>query len=178
MVIPYWNYRRKFELLATTDSIPVAGFKYHDAEVYAIQFHPEVTHSLDGGTLLKNFVVDICGCLQDWTPLSFIEETVEEIKAIVGNDHVVLGLSGGVDSSVAALLLHRAIGKQLTCIFVNNGLLRYKEFETVLDSYQHLGLNVIGVDASSAFYTALKGISEPEAKRKAIGKVFHRCFSG
>lgn len=166
----------QFDLLATTDSIPVAGFKHQTNEVYAIQFHPEVTHTLDGGTLLKNFVVDICGCTQDWTPLSFIEETVEEIKAKIGNDHVVLGLSGGVDSSVAALLLHKAIGKQLTCIFVNNGLLRYKEFETVLDSYQHLGLNVIGVDASESFYAALKGLSEPEAKRKAIGKVFIDVF--
>lgn len=165
-----------FELLATTDSIPVAAFKQKDAEIYAIQFHPEVTHSDEGLILLKNFAVDICGCSQDWTPLSFIEETVEEIKNKVGNDHVVLGLSGGVDSSVAALLLHKAIGKQLSCIFVNNGLLRFQEFETVIDSYQHLGLNVIGVDATEQFYLELKDISEPEAKRKAIGKVFIDVF--
>lgn len=165
-----------FELLATTDSIPVAAFKLADKEVYAIQFHPEVTHSTDGKTLLRNFVVHICGCQQDWTPLSFIEETVEDIRKQVGNDHVVLGLSGGVDSSVAALLLHQAIGNQLTCIFVNNGLLRYQEFDSVLDSYQHLGLNVIGVDASDRFYRELEGLSEPEAKRKAIGKVFIDVF--
>jgi len=165
-----------FDLLATTDSIPVAAFKHTATELYSIQFHPEVTHSVDGKTLLKNFVVDICGCRQDWTPLSFIEETVSEIQTTVGDDHVVLGLSGGVDSSVAALLLHKAIGRQLTCIFVNNGLLRYKEFETVLDSYQHLGLNVTGVDASEQFYAELKGISEPEAKRKVIGKVFIDIF--
>jgi GMP synthase (glutamine-hydrolysing) len=166
----------QFELLATTDSIPVAGFKHKEHEIYAIQFHPEVTHTVDGKTLLQNFVIGICGCRPDWTPLSFIEETVEEIKDKVGSDHVVLGLSGGVDSSVAALLLHKAIGKQLFCIFVNNGLLRYKEFETVLDSYQHLGLNVKGVDASQVFYDALKGTSEPEAKRKIIGKVFIDIF--
>jgi len=166
----------QFELLATTDSIPVAAFKHIQEEMYAIQFHPEVTHSLDGKTIIKNFVVDICGCTQDWTPLAFVEETVQDIRNQVGSDHVVLGLSGGVDSSVAALLLHKAIGKQLTCIFVNNGLLRYNEFDTVLDSYKHLGLNVLGVDASSKFYDELKGLSEPEAKRKAIGKVFIDVF--
>ena len=165
-----------FELLATTDSIPVAAFKLHDKELYAIQFHPEVTHSLDGLLLVKNFVVDICGCSQDWTPLAFVEETVEDIRKQVGTDNVVLGLSGGVDSSVAALLLHKAIGKQLTCIFVNNGLLRYNEFDGVLDSYKHLGLNVLGIDASTKFYDELKGLSEPEAKRKAIGKVFIDVF--
>ena len=165
-----------FELLATTDSIPVAAFKVNEKDIYAIQFHPEVTHSTEGKTLLENFAVHICGCSQDWTPMSFIEETVNEIKIQVGNDHVVLGLSGGVDSSVAALLLHKAIGNQLTCIFVNNGLLRFNEFNSVLDSYQHLGLNVIGVDASAQFYKALIGISEPEAKRKAIGKVFIDVF--
>jgi GMP synthase (glutamine-hydrolysing) len=165
-----------FELLATTDSIPVAAFKQKDKEVYAIQFHPEVTHSTDGKTLLRNFVVHICGCRQDWTPLSFIEETVADIKNQVGTDNVVLGLSGGVDSSVAALLLHKAIGSQLVCIFVNNGLLRFQEFESVLDSYKHLGLNVIGVDVSDRFYDELKGISEPEAKRKVIGKVFIDVF--
>ncbi len=165
-----------FKLLATTDSIPVAAFKHNSLELYGIQFHPEVTHSIDGKTLLQNFVVDICGCKQDWTPLSFIEEAIREIQETVGTDEVVLGLSGGVDSSVAALLLHRAIGKQLTCIFVNNGLLRYNEYDSVLDSYKHLGLNVIGVDASSDFYAALDGLTDPEDKRKAIGKVFIDVF--
>ncbi len=165
-----------FELLATTDSIPVAAYKVKQQEVYAIQFHPEVTHSTDGKTLLENFAVSICGCRQDWTPLSFIDETVQEIRAQIGNDHVVLGLSGGVDSSVAALLLHRAIGTQLTCIFVNNGLLRYNEFDSVLESYKNLGLNVIGVDSTIPFYTALKGLTDPEDKRKAIGKVFIDVF--
>lgn len=165
-----------FELLANTDSIPVAGFKIKEQEIYGIQFHPEVTHSQDGMQLLKNFALDICGCKSDWTPLSFIDETVEDIKKQVGNDKVVLGLSGGVDSSVSALLLHKSIGNQLVCIFVNNGLLRYNEYESVLESYKHLGLNIKGVDASEQFYTALKGISEPEAKRKAIGKVFIDVF--
>ncbi len=165
-----------FELLATTDSIPVAAYKIKQKEVYAIQFHPEVTHSTDGKTLLENFAVSICGCRQDWTPLSFIDETVQEIKEQIGSDHVVLGLSGGVDSSVAALLLHRAIGTQLTCIFVNNGLLRYNEFDSVLESYKNLGLNVIGVDSTVPFYSALKGLTDPEDKRKAIGKVFIDVF--
>ncbi|MCB0507392.1 MAG: glutamine-hydrolyzing GMP synthase, partial [Bacteroidetes bacterium] len=141
-----------FELLANTDSIPVAGFKIKEQEIYGIQFHPEVTHSQDGMQLLKNFALDICGCKTDWTPLSFIDETVEDIKKQVGNDKVVLGLSGGVDSSVAALLLHKSIGNQLVCIFVNNGLLRYNEYESVLESYKHLGLNIKGVDASEQFY--------------------------
>ncbi|MEN9448973.1 MAG: hypothetical protein RJA25_2263 [Bacteroidota bacterium] len=165
-----------FELLATTDSIPVAAYKLKDKEVYAIQFHPEVTHSADGKTLLQNFAVEICGCQQDWTPAAFIEESILEIRNQVGSDQVVLGLSGGVDSSVAALLLHKSIGNQLTCIFVNNGLLRYNEFSSVMDSYEHLGLNVIGVDASNRFYDELKGASEPEEKRKIIGKVFIDVF--
>jgi GMP synthase (glutamine-hydrolysing) len=165
-----------FELLAATDTIPVAAFKQKNADVYGIQFHPEVTHSTDGKTLLKNFVVDICGCRQDWTPMSFIDETVKELRHKIGRDNVVLGLSGGVDSSVAALLLHEAIGDQLFCIFVNNGLLRYEEYETVLDSYVHLGLNVKGVDASEIFYEALAGVSDPEGKRKIIGKIFIDVF--
>ncbi|MEZ5037291.1 MAG: glutamine-hydrolyzing GMP synthase [Chitinophagales bacterium] len=165
-----------FELLASTDDIPVAAFKWKNKNVFGIQFHPEVTHSIDGKTLLKNFVVDICGCQQDWSELSFIEETVQELKQTIGNEKVVLGLSGGVDSSVAALLLHKAIGQQLYCIFVNNGLLRYKEYDSVLESYKQLGLNIIGVDASNDFYTELAGTSEPEAKRKIIGKVFIDIF--
>ena len=142
-----------FELLASTDDIPVAAFKWKDKNIYGIQFHPEVTHSTDGKTLLKNFAVDICGCQQDWSELSFIDETVQELKQTIGNEKVVLGLSGGVDSSVAALLLHKAIGQQLYCIFVNNGLLRYKEYDSVLESYKQLGLNIIGVDASNDFYS-------------------------
>lgn len=165
-----------FELLASTDAIPVAAYKHKTAEVYGIQFHPEVTHSLDGKQLIKNFAIDICHCSQDWTSGAFADETIVEIKDIIGTDHVVLGLSGGVDSSVAALLLHKAIGSQLTCIFVNNGLLRLNEFDNVLDSYKHLGLNVIGVDASEKFYTELVGKTDPEAKRKAIGKVFIDVF--
>ena len=165
-----------FELLASTDDIPVAAFKWKNKNVFGIQFHPEVTHSIDGKTLLKNFVVDICGCQQDWSELSFIEETVQELKQTIGIDKVVLGLSGGVDSSVAALLLHKAIGQQLYCIFVNNGLLRYNEYESVLESYKQLGLNIIGVDASNDFYSELAGTSEPEAKRKIIGKVFIDIF--
>ena len=165
-----------FELLATTDSIPVAAFKHKTDAIYALQFHPEVTHSVDGSLLLKNFAITICDCKQDWTPYSYIEEAVSEIQQEVGSDGVVLGLSGGVDSSVAALLFHKAIVKQLTCIFVNNGLLRYNEFDEVLISYKNLGLNVIGVDAANRFYDELKGISEPEAKRKVIGKVFIDVF--
>lgn len=164
------------ELIAETESIPVAAYKIKDRAIWGIQFHPEVTHSTQGTALLRNFVVHICGCKQDWTPDAFIETTVAEIKATVGNDHVVLGLSGGVDSSVAAMLIHKAIGKQLTCIFVDNGLLRKNEYRQVLDSYQHMGLNVIGVDASALFYTALAGQSDPEAKRKAIGKTFIDVF--
>jgi GMP synthase (glutamine-hydrolysing) len=165
-----------FELLASTAEIPVAAFKWTEKNIFGIQFHPEVTHSTDGAILLKNFVIDICGCRQDWSALSFIDETVQELKEKIGADKVVLGLSGGVDSSVAALLLHKAIGRQLYCIFVNNGLLRYKEYDSVLDSYKQLGLNIIGVDASSDFYAALQGVSEPEAKRKQIGKVFIDVF--
>jgi GMP synthase (glutamine-hydrolysing) len=165
-----------YTIIANTDSIPVAAFKHNEKEIYGIQFHPEVTHSTDGKEILKNFVVDICNCRQDWTPNAFVEESIAEIKSIVGSDNVVLGLSGGVDSSVAALLLHKAIGKQLVCIFVNNGLLRYNEYDSVLESYKELGLNIIGVDASEKFYAELKGLSEPEAKRKAIGKVFIDVF--
>ena len=165
-----------FELLASTDAIPVAAYKHKTDEVYGIQFHPEVTHSLDGKQLVKNFAIDICHSSQDWTSGAFADDTIVEIKDTIGTDHVVLGLSGVVDSSVAALLLHKAIGSQLTCIFVNNGLLRLNEFDNVLDSYKHLGLNVIGVDASEKFYAELVGKTDPEAKRKAIGKVFIDVF--
>ncbi|MCU0393283.1 MAG: glutamine-hydrolyzing GMP synthase [Thermoflexibacter sp.] len=165
-----------FELIASTETVRVAAFQASGEQTYGIQFHPEVTHSLEGKKLLENFVVGICGCKQDWNSANFIESTVHELKEKLGNDQVVLGLSGGVDSSVAALLLHRAIGKNLHCIFVDNGLLRKNEFEEVLHSYQDLGLNVKGVDAKAQFYNALHGLSDPEAKRKAIGRVFIEIF--
>jgi GMP synthase (glutamine-hydrolysing) len=165
-----------FEIIASTESVAVAAYKISGQETYGIQFHPEVTHTSEGKTLLRNFVVHICGCQQDWTPDQFIETTVQELQELIGNDKVVLGLSGGVDSSVAAMLIHQAIGKNLYCIFVDNGLLRHDEFQSVLDSYQHMGLNVKGVDAKASFYTALAGLSDPELKRKAIGRVFIEVF--
>jgi GMP synthase (glutamine-hydrolysing) len=169
-----------FELIARTKAIPVAAFKaptsYASNPVYGIQFHPEVTHTIDGKQLLKNFVVDICGCAQDWTPATFIHETVERIKTEVGNGKVVMALSGGVDSTVAATLIHKAIGDNLYCIFVDNGLLRKGEFEQVMEGYKHLGLNVKGVDARQRFYKALEGVSDPEKKRKIIGGLFIEVF--
>jgi GMP synthase (glutamine-hydrolysing) len=169
-----------FELIAGTENIDVALFKSKpesfEFPVYCLQFHPEVTHSLDGGTLLKNFVVDIAGCSQNWDSSSFIDLTVQELREKVGSDQVIMGLSGGVDSSVAATLLHKAIGDQLICVFVDNGLLRKDEYEAVLHSYQGLGLHVIGVDARELFYTGLAGVTDPEAKRKVIGKTFIDVF--
>jgi GMP synthase (glutamine-hydrolysing) len=165
-----------FKVVASTQSVDVAGFQLEGEETYGIQFHPEVYHSSEGMTLLRNFVVDICKCHQNWTPDSFIETTVHELKAKLGNDKVVLGLSGGVDSSVAATLIHRAIGKNLHCIFIDNGLLRKDEFVKVLDSYQHMDLNVKGVDASERFLDALVGVVNPEEKRKIIGRVFIEVF--
>lgn len=162
--------------VAGTDSIPYAAYRLNSSETYCIQFHPEVTHSLEGLTLLKNFVVGICSCKQDWNPDNFIHETVEQLKATIGDDKVILGLSGGVDSSVAAALLHKAIGKNLHCIFIDNGLLRYNEFNEVLEAYRQMDLNVTGVNASQQFYDALKGLYDPEAKRKAIGRVFVEVF--
>ena len=135
---------RDFEIIASTDTVKVAAFQVTGTQTYGIQFHPEVTHSVDGKQLLHNFLVDICGCTQDWTPDSFIETTIAALKEKIGDDKVVLGLSGGVDSSVAAVLLHHAIGKNLHCIFVDNGLLRKDEYQSVLDSYQHMGLNIKG----------------------------------
>ncbi len=164
------------ELIAGTNNIAHAAFKLEDSETYCIQFHPEVTHTTEGSTLLKNFVIDICKCVQDWNPDNFIHETVENLKQQLGDDKVILGLSGGVDSSVAAGLLHKAIGKNLHCIFIDNGLLRLNEFDKVLEAYKEMDLNVVGVDASSQFYNALKGHSDPEAKRKAIGRVFVEVF--
>ncbi|MFM7639037.1 MAG: glutamine-hydrolyzing GMP synthase [Bacteroidota bacterium] len=164
-------------IIAKTESIPVAAFSMESQNpVYGIQFHPEVYHSTEGLALLKNFAYGICGCTGDWTPGHFIDETVAQIRATVGQDQVILGLSGGVDSSVAALLLHKAIGKQLHCIFIDNGLLRKNEFALVQEAYKQLDLNVIGVDASQQFYDALAGLTDPEAKRKAIGRVFVEVF--
>ena len=169
-----------FEILAGTDSIPIAAFKAEDgqfkAPVYCIQFHPEVTHSIDGKKVLKNFLVDIVGCHADWTPDSFIEETIQGLREKLGNDKVLMGLSGGVDSSVGAELLHRAIGDNLICFFVDNGLLRKNEYAEVLESYKDMGLNVVGVDARQRFWTALKGESQPEKKRKIIGRAFIEVF--
>lgn len=164
------------QVIASTDSVKVAAFQFQGENTFGIQFHPEVTHSTDGKALMGNFLLKICGCSQDWSAASFVEEKVSELKVTLGNDKVVMGLSGGVDSSVAAMLIHKAIGKNLYCIFVDNGLLRKNEFEEVLESYKGLGLNVIGVDAKDRFYKALEGLSDPEAKRKAIGKAFIDVF--
>ena len=163
-------------VVCSTADVKVAGYERTDVRAFGVQFHPEVYHSLDGTQLLRNFVVDVCGCSQDWTPLSFVDETVNDLKSKLGNDVVIMGLSGGVDSTVAAVLIQRAIGNNLHCIFVDNGLLRKNEYEQVLESYKHLGLNVTGVDASDRFYLALAGVSDPELKRKAIGKAFIEVF--
>lgn len=163
-------------LLASTHDVENAAYKIDGETTYAIQFHPEVYHSTDGKLLLKNFLVNIAGLHQDWTPDSFVEETVADLKTKLQNDKVVLGLSGGVDSTVAAVLLNKAIGKNLYCIFVNNGLLRKNEFNSVLEQYEGMGLNVKGVDASARFLDALAGIDDPEHKRKAIGRVFIEVF--
>ena len=163
-------------LLASTHDVENAAFKIEGEKTYAIQFHPEVYHSTDGKQLLENFLVHIAQLEQDWTPDSFVDETVDALKAQLGNDKVVLGLSGGVDSSVAAILLHKAIGKNLYCIFVNNGLLRKNEYSSVLKQYEGMGLNVKGVDASARFLDALKDVSDPEKKRKAIGNAFIEVF--
>ncbi len=165
-----------FEIIASTADVQVAGYKVANEKTYGIQFHPEVYHSSDGKKMLHNFLFDIVGMAGDWTPSHFVEETVSNLKAQLGNDKVVLGLSGGVDSSVAAVLLHRAIGKNLYCIFVNNGLLRKNEYADVLEQYKGMGLNVKGVDATIQFMSALSGIAEPEAKRKTIGRVFIEVF--
>ena len=165
-----------YKIIASTEDVAIAGYYIEEENTYGIQFHPEVYHSLEGAILLKNFIVTICGCAQSWTPNSFVESTVNDLKNKIGNDKVILGLSGGVDSSVAAVLLHKAIGVNLHCIFVDNGLLRKDEFSSVLDSYKGMGLNVKGVDATEKFYSALKGLTDPEMKRKAIGKVFVDVF--
>ncbi len=163
-------------LLASTHDVENAAYKIEGETTYAIQFHPEVYHSTDGTQLLKNFLVDIAGLEQQWTPNSFVESTVNGLKEKIGDDKVILGLSGGVDSTVAGVLLHKAIGQNLHCIFVNNGLLRKNEYENVLKQYEGMGLNVKGVDASERFLSALDGISDPETKRKTIGRVFIEVF--
>ncbi len=165
-----------YEPIASTEDVQVAGFWMKQRNIFGLQFHPEVYHSVEGKLILENFLVSVCKCSQSWTPVSFIEDSVQGLKEQLGNDKVVLGLSGGVDSSVAAMLLHRAIGKQLHCIFVDNGLLRKNEFETVLNQYEGLGLNVKGVDAKQKFLDNLKGESDPEKKRKIIGGTFIDVF--
>ena len=163
-------------LLASTTDVTNAAYKIEGESTFAIQFHPEVYHSTDGKLLLQNFLVSIAGLNQDWTPDSFVDETVADLKSKLQNDKVVLGLSGGVDSTVAAILLHKAIKENLYCIFVNNGLLRKDEFSSVLTQYEGMGLNVKGVDASERFLKALVGLEDPELKRKAIGRVFIEVF--
>lgn len=162
--------------LASTNDVKNAAYRIEGEETYAIQFHPEVYHTEHGKMLLENFLIHIAGLKRNWTPAHFVEETVEDLKEKIGDGKVVLGLSGGVDSTVAAVLLNKAIGDNLYCIFVNNGLLRKNEFQNVLDQYEHMGLNVKGVDASARFLKALSGISDPELKRKAIGKTFIEVF--
>ncbi|MFT3995199.1 MAG: glutamine-hydrolyzing GMP synthase [Dysgonomonas sp.] len=164
-----------FEVIASTEDVKYAAYKVGGETTWAVQYHPEVFHSIDGTRLLSNFL-NLCGCKRDWSPASFIETTVVGLKEQLGDDKVILALSGGVDSSVTAVLLNRAIGKNLTCVFVDNGLLRKNEFENVLKDYAHLGLNVIGVDAKKKFYTALAGVNDPEQKRKIIGKGFIEVF--
>ena len=168
-----------FELLATTESIPVAAFKKNGTDskaLYGVQFHPEVYHSTEGKKVLHSFLVNICGCSQDWTPAHFITDTVEALKKQIGNRKVIMALSGGVDSTVAATLIHRAIGNRLFGIFVDNGVLRKNEFQNVLDTYAKIGLNVKGIDAKERFYTKLAGKTDPEAKRKVIGSLFIDVF--
>ena len=165
-----------YEITGSTADVKAGAFHIMGEKTWGIQFHPEVYHTTDGTLILKNFVVGICGCNQNWTPDSFVGTTVNNLKEKLGEDKVILGLSGGVDSSVVAFLLHKAIGKNLTCIFVDNGLLRKHEFTKVLESYLGLGLNVVGVDASDRFLDQLEGVSDPETKRKIIGRVFIEVF--
>lgn len=165
-----------YKITASTHDVKIAAYSVAGEETHGIQFHPEVYHTDEGTKILKNFVYGICGCKGLWTSDSFIDRTIADLQNTIGNDKVVLGLSGGVDSSVAAVLLNKAIGKNLYCIFVDNGLLRKNEFEAVLESYKHMGLNVKGVNAKDKFYSALAGVSDPELKRKAIGKVFIDVF--
>ena len=163
-------------VIASTADVENAAYSIDGEPTYAVQFHPEVFHTSEGSRILANFALDICGCSGDWTPASFIDTAIAEIRAKVGDDKVILGLSGGVDSTVAGVLLNKAIGHNLSCIFVNNGLLRKNEFEDVLESYKDMGLNVIGADASAEFLSALSGVSDPEKKRKIIGRLFVETF--
>ena len=165
-----------FRIIASTAEVPVAAYQAEGEQLWGVQFHPEVYHSECGMQLLRNFVVDICGSRCDWSAESFIESTVRDLRATLGDDKVVLGLSGGVDSTVAAVLLNKAIGKNLTCIFVDHGMLRKNEFSDVMKAYEGLGLNVIGVDASAEFFAELAGVTDPERKRKIIGKGFIDVF--
>lgn len=167
---------KNYKLVASTEDVNFAAYKIDGEPTYGIQFHPEVYHTPEGQQLLRNFVVDICGSNQNWTPHSFVETTVKDLQKKLENDKVVLGLSGGVDSSVTGVLLNEAIGSNLTCIFVDNGLLRKDEFENVLHSYENMGLNVIGVDAKQQFWNDLKGVTDPEQKRKIIGRNFIDVF--
>lgn len=166
-----------YHIIASTESVPVAAYRVEGENTWGIQFHPEVYHSTDGKKIIENFVMGICGCAGDWSPASFISSTVEELKERLGEDRVILGLSGGVDSSVAAVLLNKAIGSNLTCIFVDTGLLRKDEFTEVLDSYKNMGLNVIGVNSAPKFFADLKGVTDPEQKRKIIGRDFVEVFN-
>ena len=170
------NLPKNSDVIASTKDVRVAGYELRKKTAFGLQFHPEVYHSTQGSTLLKNFLVDICGFKQDWTSESFIQSKIKDIKNKIKKDKVVLGISGGVDSTVTAFLINKAIGSQLNCVFVDNGLLRKYEFQQVLDSYKEMGLNVKGVDAKDEFYSALKGITDPEKKRKIIGNKFIEVF--
>ena len=170
------NLPKNSDVIASTKDVRVAGYELRKKTAFGLQFHPEVYHSTQGSTLLKNFLVDICGFKQDWTSESFVQSKIKDIRDKIKKDKVVLGISGGVDSTVTAFLINKAIGSQLNCVFVDNGLLRKYEFQQVLDSYKEMGLNVKGVDAKDEFYTALKGITDPEKKRKIIGNKFIEVF--